>query len=590
MPGTERLVDFPAKAAPVGADIIYVGDSAATYNEVKSTITQILNNVKGKPGSGLLGNAGGVIGFVAPIETSPATTITMASGNTYIADTASAVTFTLPTSPALGDNYIIVGASPFPWLLGVDGSGLQTIFFNGAATAIGAASQVVITPSSPFAAVLIECIGVNPGVEFDYSVSWTNAPLTLLTNLSPLTNQLINTSMDLNLNVTANNTLNGYATTATAAATTTLAVFSPFQQFFTGSTTQNVKMPVVTTLVLGQSWKIVNQSSGVVTVQSSGTNTIVAMPANSEVIVTCIKVTADTTAAAWYYKIGNITLPVPIADGGTGVTSVTTTPTASSFAGWDANKNMSANSFISAYTTTATAAATTTLLVGSTQQQFFTGSTTQTVLLPVTSTLVLGQTYLIVNNSTGVVTVQSSGANTIQAMAANTTLLVTCILTSGTNAASWNAEYVSETSAPGSVAWLANGALQSNATGDNTSYDVTFTASTQVNRGAVFDGTSTVTVNKTGLYWVYGKLDITGIGAGHTSCQITFTGTGGNAGNPEMDFNPFTAAPAGEVIVNFGALLNLTSGQTLKVNILVGNSTKTVNIQTDTRFGGYFIS
>ncbi len=138
-----------------------------------------------------------------------------------------------------------------------------------------------------------------------------------------------------------------------------------------------------------------------------------------------------------------ITIPVSIAQGGTGVTSVTTSPTASMWAGWDANKNLSANNFIAGYATTVTAAATTTLTVSSAYSQFFTGSTTQTVKLPVTSTLVNGQSFFIVNNSSGNVTVESSGSNSIQVMAANTTLLVTCISTSGTTAASWNAEYSS---------------------------------------------------------------------------------------------------------------------------------------------------
>src|SRR6185295_5390267 len=101
----------------------------------------------------------------------------------------------------------------------------------------------------------------------------------------------------------------------------------------------------------------------------------------------------------------NSVTPLPIVDGGTAVTSVTTSPTATAFAGWDANKNLSANNLIEAYTTTATAAGTTTLTVASTAQQFFTGTSTQTVVLPVTSTLVLGQIFRIVNNSTGTVTV-----------------------------------------------------------------------------------------------------------------------------------------------------------------------------------------
>lgn len=94
------------------------------------------------------------------------------------------------------------------------------------------------------------------------------------------------------------------------------------------------------------------------------------------------------------------------------------------------------------YTTTATAAGTTVLTVASTWAQFFTGSTTQTVTMPVVSTLVLGQTFLVVNKSSGIVTVRSSGTQTILAQAAATTALYTCILITGTDQASWNAEYV----------------------------------------------------------------------------------------------------------------------------------------------------
>jgi hypothetical protein len=105
------------------------------------------------------------------------------------------------------------------------------------------------------------------------------------------------------------------------------------------------------------------------------------------------------------------------------------------------------------YATTATAAGTTTLTVASGNQQFFTGTTTQTVVLPVTSTLALGMSYLIVNNSTGIVTVQSSGANAITTLDAGTSAAFTCILTSGTTAASWDYEFVgfNATTGTGSV-------------------------------------------------------------------------------------------------------------------------------------------
>ena len=144
---------------------------------------------------------------------------------------------------------------------------------------------------------------------------------------------------------------------------------------------------------------------------------------------------------------------VAILHGGTGVTSVTTAPTATAFAGWDTNKNLSANNVIKGYTTTATAASTTALLVGSTYLQFFTGTTTQTVTMPVVTGLVLGQQYFIVNNSTGVVTVEASGggADVIQAMASGSTLLLTCIALTGVTAASWSAQYTVDVDISGAV-------------------------------------------------------------------------------------------------------------------------------------------
>ncbi len=156
---------------------------------------------------------------------------------------------------------------------------------------------------------------------------------------------------------------------------------------------------------------------------------------------------------------------IAVANGGTGVTSVTTSPTATAFAGWDANSNLSANNFLEGFATTATAGATTTLTVASKENQEFTGTLTQTVVMPVTSTLVAGTKFFIINNSSGVVTVNSSGANLILAMAANTSAIFTCVLTSGTTAASWNASYIVDAGggvSPGTANQLAYYAVTGN--------------------------------------------------------------------------------------------------------------------------------
>lgn len=171
---------------------------------------------------------------------------------------------------------------------------------------------------------------------------------------------------------------------------------------------------------------------------------------------------------------------------------ITATPTALAIAQWDANKNLSTNNLLSGYATTAIAAATTVLTVASAYRQYFTGSTTQTVTMPVTSTLVLGQSYLITNLSSGVVTVQSSGANTIQAMAANSALLITCILTSGTTAASWDFDYSVESAGVTSITGTANQVIASSATGNVT---LSLPQSIATSSSPTFAGVTAGTVN-----------------------------------------------------------------------------------------------
>ena len=136
-----------------------------------------------------------------------------------------------------------------------------------------------------------------------------------------------------------------------------------------------------------------------------------------------------------------------VAAGGTGNTAVVSTPAASGWAGWNANKDLLAAAFIPNATAVVTAAGTTTLTVASNQYETFTGTTTQTVVLPVATTMAAGQGFDLVNQSTGVVTVNTSGGTTIQAMAAGTKLHVEVQLTSGgTGTASWAWVYTSANS------------------------------------------------------------------------------------------------------------------------------------------------
>ncbi|MBX4189691.1 hypothetical protein KW791_00115 [Candidatus Parcubacteria bacterium] len=465
----ERLLDFPSKSSPVPADIIYVGDSADAFNEVQSTIAEII-----------------------------------------------------ATYPNLsGIAALTLVANSYPYKNG------SSVFAVGSITSVPAASILA---------------------------AW-----------------------DINSNFRANNFLAGYATTTTAAGTTTLTVASAGQQFFTGSTTQDVVMPVTSTLALGMSWYIVNNSSGVVTVKSSGANTIIAMAAGTTAIVSCIALTG-TAAASWSYDYNQsaLSFPVSIANGGTGVSATPTSASASAFAAWDASINIPANNFVPSYATTATAAGTTTLTVASAFEQFFTGATTQTVVLPVTSTLRQGHSFRIVNNSSGALTIQSSGGNTIVTVGANTVTTVTCILTSGTGTASWYYSLVDQNEGGGvtsvgtgtgltggtitstgtiSLAAVAAHKLWANVTGGSA-------VPTEVSTSIFIQQVVVQTVAATGTYtpttgMVYAIVEIVGgggggAGVGDTSGAKACAGGGGAGGG--YCRNVYTAAEMGaSAAVTIGA-------------------------------------
>jgi hypothetical protein len=90
----------------------------------------------------------------------------------------------------------------------------------------------------------------------------------------------------------------GYTTTATAAGTTVLTALSTQTQIFTGSTTQTVTLPVTSTLELGFVYRIVNNSTGAVTVNSSGGGTVLVVRPSCEAVFTCV-LTSGTTPASW---------------------------------------------------------------------------------------------------------------------------------------------------------------------------------------------------------------------------------------------------------------------------------------------------
>ena len=121
---------------------------------------------------------------------------------------------------------------------------------------------------------------------------------------------------DANSNLSANAFIEGFATQATAAGTTVLTVASKQIQEFTGALTQTITLPVAATMVAGMYFDIINNSSGALTINSSGANLVLTMAANTSARIVCV-LNSGTTAASWNASY--------FFDNGAGVLSITGT-------------------------------------------------------------------------------------------------------------------------------------------------------------------------------------------------------------------------------------------------------------------------
>jgi hypothetical protein len=248
-----------------------------------------------------------------------------------------------------------------------------------------------------------------------------------------------------------------------AATTTQLGLVTPTQGDLTGTWGNVVNKGITEYTNIAIAGTTTFNGDGAVTLENttgnaSNTN-ITANSAQYMVVrvtgtLTATKViTFGSASSAPYSKlylvdnaaVGDVVSFVPYG-GGSGVTVAANESAFVYYNGTNIIK-VTSDTVLGGYTTTATAAGTTTLTAASTQTQFFTGTTTQTVVLPVVATLILGQQFTIHNNSTGDVTVTSSGSNTVAVVTPNTTLTATCISTTGTTAASWDADFTGFTSA-----------------------------------------------------------------------------------------------------------------------------------------------
>lgn len=265
-------------------------------------------------------------------------------------------------------------------------------------------------------------------------------------------NPILSLSATLNLpgiftvqNTTAIDSIINDNTMATASATN-LATALSIKTYVDGLDSGNVKS------VSGTSNRITS---------TGGQNPVI------DIAATYVGQTSITTLGTIATGIWQATL-VGILYGGTGVSAVTTVPTATAFAGWDTNKNMSANSFLLETQLVTNAGGTTTLTVASPQQFIFSGATFQTIQMPAVATLANGQSYKLINDSSNALFVVSSGSNAIVTMQPLTQATLTYNAVAGTTAASWDLQYTSNTIGVQSITGTANQVIASSPTGNIT--------------------------------------------------------------------------------------------------------------------------
>ena len=242
---------------------------------------------------------------------------------------------------------------------------------------------------------------------------------------------------------------------------------------------------------------------------------------------------------------------ITLADGGTGASSAP-----------------AAMTNLMGFTSTATAGGTTTLTNTSSYYQLFTGSTTQTIVLPVTSTLQTGWTFHICNNSTGALTVNSSGGNLVISVIAGTTVMCTCIGTTLTTAADWEAGYTdfSTLTGTGNVVLSASPTLSGTTSVTALSASSTLTAT----------GTLSLSGSTTGTH-LFGTTATTGTTTIGGTSQTGTIIVGRSTVSQQTDIQAGATASGSTKTLNIGTGGLTGSTTAIAIGSTAGTSTTTLN-------------
>lgn len=292
---TSGTVNSNTTWAYTGVDSPTIGTDAITYAQTagQGTVTS--------------GNGITVTGLSVAIDTS--VTVDKTTAQTLTNKTLTSPILTTPAlgTPASGVMTNVTGVPAAAVLAGSFGSGafVMSSSLQVATIELGAATDTTI---SRISAGVIAVEGVNilssnaTGVQTFLTTPSSANFAAVITDETGSGKVVFDTAPVFSSTISVTKSIaTGFTTTATAAGTTTMDITSTEIQYWTGSSTQTIKLPT-TSVLAGARYTIVNQSTGSVTVQSSGANTIVVLGAGMSAIFTAV-VATPTTAANWDYLL-----------------------------------------------------------------------------------------------------------------------------------------------------------------------------------------------------------------------------------------------------------------------------------------------
>jgi len=261
--------------------------------------TSVLGGVKVDGTTITINNGVISIPLLSPVLTTPTLGVATATTINKVAITAPATGSTL----TIAEGKTLTASNTLTFT----GTDLSSVNFSTGGTVAYTANKLSVhaaTTSSELASIISDETGTGSLV-FSASPTFTGT-------LS---------AADISANIiSSKSTINGYSTTITNTLTTTLTNSSNYQQYFTGTATQIVVLPITSTLITGQQYQIVNNSTGSITVQSSGLNTILLVPPSTSATFTVTAITG-TSAASWYASFDGFTTVT-----GTGTNVLATSP------------------------------------------------------------------------------------------------------------------------------------------------------------------------------------------------------------------------------------------------------------------------